>query len=240
MSYPIVVKKAVLISQFLVLAIQLSCVQTKSGQVQNAHTSKQPATQNSSEKPESTKSDQASRGIRLVDFRNFTYPWYPKLLEPPFGKKELTLRNGSFELPFDNKQRVTPLVVSLEHVLYDDLTGDRKEDAVVYLAGTIPTNSFVGSLMIYSLQGDKLVLLYRHETGDRGNGGLRAFRTENGRLIIEEYDPAVNLEQSLCCPKNYRRTYLRWKDGRFSGDKSEVLVNEYPNAFFVGYPTTQQ
>ena len=62
-----------------------------------------------------------------------------------------------------------------------------------------------------------------------------AVRVGNEEFIFEEYDPAVNANQSLCCPKNYRRTYLIWKNGRFSLDKSEVIANEYPNAYFVGY-----
>lgn len=96
-------------------------------------------------------------------------------------------------------------------------------------------NSFLGSVSIYGLEDGRPKLLWRHETGDRGDGGLRAFRVQEGTFILEEYSKKANLEESLCCPKQYLRTHLKWNGHHFQMIKSEVLQNEYPNAKFLGY-----
>jgi hypothetical protein len=186
--------------------------------------------------PSTTKPQQSAVGIRMIDFGNFTYPWYPEFVRDPSAKRELVLTHNEFEVPLNNEAGLISFRVNLEHVLYADVTGDGQDDAIVYLAGSVAPNGFFGNLMVYTYKNDRPVLLYQVETGDRGNGGLRGFRSQNGQLIIEIYDPAVNEEQSLCCPKKYRRMYLSERNGQFSVYKSEVLNNEYANAYFVGYP----
>ncbi|HYJ87382.1 MAG TPA: hypothetical protein VEW46_15075 [Pyrinomonadaceae bacterium] len=165
--------------------------------------------ENSGQQPNKTKQTTRS-GIRQVNFRNFTYPWYPKSLTPPLRRREITLHNGNFEIGLEARQGITPITVDLEHVLYADLTQDGEEDALVYLAGSVPTNSFLANLLVYTIDNGILKVLWQHETGDRGNGGLRAFKVADSALIVEEYDPKVNPEQSLCCPKNFSRSSFRW------------------------------
>lgn len=185
--------------------------------------------------PSSTKSS-----IRLVDFANFTYQWYPHFLKPPLGRREMRLDNGHFEVGLDRQDEMRPVSVDLEHVHYADLTSDGDEDAIVYLAGSVPTNSFLGNLLIYTLQKGEPRLLWQHETGDRGNGGLRGFSVENGEFVVEEYVKEANPEQSLCCPKNFLRSYYRWNNGKFVRVRSAVIANEYSNAYFKGYPSDKR
>jgi hypothetical protein len=129
--------------------------------------------------------------------------------------------------------------LSLGTVLYASLTNKDQEDAVVYLAGTMPTNSFFGNLMIYTLRAGKAQVVWQHRTGDRGDGGLRTFRIENNRLVVEEYDPTVTDVESLCCPKVFRRSFFEWQNGRMQRTGSDVLPNEYSNAYVMLPPTEQ-
>ena len=176
----------------------------------------------------------ASDRIRQIDFANFTYPWYPSFLQPPQGRRKVTLRNGRFEID-QTERKITPVALSLGQVRYADLTGDSEEEAIVYIAGTVPPNSFLGNVLIYAIDNGGPKLLWQHETGDRGNGGLRSFRVEDGTFIIDEYSPEATLEESLCCPKQFMSSRFRWDGKRFGLVKSAVLANEYPDARFLGF-----
>jgi hypothetical protein len=93
-------------------------------------------------------------------------------------------------------------------VLYSDFNEDGLEDAVVYLSGSEPMNSFFGCLLLYEARkGAAPSLVWKHETGDRGNGGLRAVRLQERSLVVDDYAPEVNPVQSLCCPTKYKRSY---------------------------------
>ncbi len=233
------IKIPVVVCQILVVMLSLSCGISKSQNSNQMGLSDSGSSNAKLSEQKNAELSRATSGIRQIDFGNFTYAWYPSFLKPALGRRELTLVNKSFEVDLDNQQGIAPVKVELAHVLYADLTEDGQEEAVVYLAGSVPTNSFLGNLLVYKLLRGQPKLLWQHETGDRGNGGLRGFKVEGGRLIVEEYDPKVNAEESLCCPKKFRRSFFRWKNGRFARDKSEVVLNEYPNAYFVGYPADQ-
>jgi hypothetical protein len=233
--------RRILLCQVLAVAVGVSCgVSSSTDSSQNSDSANpRESVQHPTGKPPA-QATSANSTIRGVNFNNFTYPWYPKFLTPPSGQREISLQNGHFEVGLDRKNGTQAISVDLEHVYYADLTGDGVEEAVVYLAGSVPTNSFFGNLLIYTMKETGPTLLWQHETGDRGNNGLRGFRVENGEFILEEYSEEANPQQSLCCPKYFLRSYYRWTNNQFTRAKSEVLANEYSNAYFVGYPKNSQ
>lgn len=97
-------------------------------------------------------------------------------------------------------------------------------------------NTFLGCLLLYEgSHNASPKLLWKYETGDRGNGGLRGAHLHRDSLVVDEYASEVNPVQSLCCPKKYRRSYYAWRAGKFTLTKSEVFNNEYSNAYFVAF-----
>src|SRR5437879_8115945 len=156
---------------------------------------------------QATPSPTAPGTIRDVDFKNFTYPWYPSYLKSPYGSRRVALKDGKFEVEQNQKAGIWYLLLELDDVSYADLTGDAREEAIVYLRGISVINRFVGCVFIYALEdGEPPKLLWHYETGDRADGGLRKMEVENGALLIEQ-----NLLEGaggLCCPKRFVRRYF--------------------------------
>jgi hypothetical protein len=195
---------------------------------------------NSSSKDSNQKSDL----IRAVDFRNFTYPWYPTGYVPPHGKRTTILQDGKIIVEKDAKKNIENVYLSLANVFYTELTGDDQEEAVVTISGVVTFNSGAGCVFIYTLRDERPKLLWKHEIGDRADGGLRSLRIENKNLVIEEYEIKFDYSEGryedgtgLCCAKRYVRSYYSWNGKRFRKIKSDVLANEYGDARFLGYPS---
>jgi hypothetical protein len=220
-----------LVFTFLALLVCLSCSWGKRGEIAANTTPSNSAGQITDESlPQSTGS------IREVDFANFTYDWFPQKLKSAKLYRQITLQNGSFSNEDTVPEDMRPVFMELGHVLYSDFNGDGLEDAVVYLSGSVPMNSFLGCLLLYKAKKDAPPeLVWKHETGDRGNGGLRGVRLDKRSLLVDEYSPEVNPVQSLCCPTKYKRSYYHWQAGQFVLTKSEILDNEYSNAYFIGF-----
>jgi len=185
-----------------------------------------------------------SSPIREVDFKNFSYPWYPSDYTPPHGKRKITLRDG--EMKVDAAKNTDRLWASLANVSYADLTGDGKEEAIVTVTTNFDPNGSVACIFVYTLRSDGARVLWSHETGDRANGGLRSLKVEGFDLVVEQYDIKFDwakgsYEQgtALCCPKRFIRSHYRWDGERFEKSKSETLPNEHNNARFLGYPSDQ-
>jgi hypothetical protein len=190
-------------------------------------TSPAPAAVNNTAEPGSL------RSVRDVDFKNFTYPWYPTLLKAPAKVRELPLRDGKFKV-WDQKAGIAYLNLSLENVSYVNLLGGSQEQAIVTVAGVETFNSFTGSIFIYTLQNQQLRLLWQHQVGDRANDGLRRIAVEGGELIVEQYDEAES--HGLCCPTMFIRTNYKWNGRKFQKVKSTTLKSESDTAEFLGYP----
>src|SRR5690242_9573982 len=122
---------------FTFVLVNISCVLTKSSAVREVAAPRAAASTPPAGTSIATSPTPAPTGIKLIDFGNFVYPWYPKHLSAPSGKREMVLRDKAFEVPMGNKEGLTPLRVDLEHVYYADLTSDGEEEAIVYLAGSI-------------------------------------------------------------------------------------------------------
>lgn len=182
--------------------------------------------------------------IRKIDFKNFTYPWYPTDYTPPHGERKITLRDG--EMKVDAAKNTDRLWASLANVSYADLTGDGKEEAIVTVTTNFDPNGSVACIFVYTLRSDEPKLLWSHETGDRADGGLRSLRVEGFDLVVEQYDIKFDRAKgsyeegtALCCPKRFIRARYRWDSEHFAKSKSETLPNEYDNARFLGYPSDQ-
>lgn len=185
-----------------------------------------------------------SSPIRKIDFKNFTYPWYPTDYPPPHGERKITLRDG--EMKVDAPRNIDRLRAGLANVSYADLTGDGKEEAIVTVVTNFDPNGSVACIFVYTLRSNEPKLLWSLETGDRANGGLRTLRVEGFDLVVEQYDIKFDWAKgryeggtALCCPKRFIRSHYRWDGEHFEKSKSETLPNEYKNAEFLGYPSNQ-
>lgn len=106
-------------------------------------------------------------------------------------------------------------------ILYADLTGDRREEAVVPISsqGTLGNIAYLVFTMV---DGEPTPVLRR--TLDRGSaaGGL-VMAVADGTLIetAGEFGP----EDPFCCPSFLRRTYFRWDGTALQVEREERLAN---------------
>jgi hypothetical protein len=173
----------------------------------------------------------AQSSIRLIDFKNFTYPlsgpllghsamsWLGDPANRHSKRNPIRLINGE-DLTKDSsflsngKEYVQYSGVTLQSISYADLTGDGKEEAIVVLlyrtGGTQATNY----VYIYSLESDTPKLLDYCYTGDRAYSGLYDVRAENGTLIFDLLDP--KRASGDCCSSGFVETRYRWDGIRFA------------------------
>ena len=181
--------------------------------------------------------NETTQPIRSIDFRNFTYPWYPSDTRPPYKNRTITLKDGEFQIDATLARKIENLWITFGNASYSDLTGDGSDEAIVTIGGIETFNSGTGCIFIYQMNGSVLKLLWKHETGDRAAGGLRSIRVTDGDLVVEQYDMDLKKETGLCCPKRYVRTSYRWTGKEFRAISREILPNEFENAKFLGYPS---
>jgi hypothetical protein len=183
--------------------------------------SSMPSTNNSSPPALTSQSVKRSSNIQTVNFKNFTYPWYPSYLKAPYGSREVTLKDGKSETVEDEKTGIKYLLLELDDVFYADLTKKGSEEAVVYLRGISIFNRFVGCVFIYAFVDGRPKLLWKYETGDRADGGLRRMEVEDRALMIEQN--TLDGAAGLCCPKKFVRRYFKWDGKQFRKIKSEIV-----------------
>lgn len=111
--------------------------------------------------------------IRAVDFSNFTYPYTWNLVVTGSRRKTFTLHNGTF------KEENSAVGMSLGHVLYGDVTGDGREEAIVFLGVRTGGSAIPGCIYIYAIRKNRPSLLWAFTTGDRADGGLRQAYVED-------------------------------------------------------------
>lgn len=166
---------------------------------------------------------QASRNqsIRSVDFANFTFPWLSELGDP---NETFTLRSGELKPSRGENRKVEGMGITLQSIVYDDVTGDGEEEAMVVLSMVTGGSAIPHATYIYASQNSKLTLLWAFSTGDRAEGGLRRVYSDKGELVIERYSP-VN-SKGDCCPTLFTRVHYKWQDNQFGQrGKEEALPN---------------
>ena len=143
--------------------------------------------------------------IHRVDFQNFAYR------NPCLADDDILIhtRDGSFrEEHGDDK-----LFLKILKVAYGDLTGDRRDEAVVLtICDTGGSGRFTQGY-IHTMRKGRVVELTQVEGGDRAFYGIHDIRMERGLLVVERYAP-VEEGVGACCPKYIDTQKYRWNGRR--------------------------
>lgn len=166
--------------------------------------------------------------IRLIDFKNFTYP------DAESGGT-FTFKDGRESTDDDPKGFVD--------VVYGDVTRDGKEEGLIVHSQSTGGSAIPFFVYIYTMNRDKPKLLQSFDAGERGDGGLRQVYAANGDLVLELYgrdrvmDGGTSVSEDntgVCCPKFYTRSRYEWRGGRFRLKvKEEALPNLQGNAAYL-------
>jgi hypothetical protein len=164
----------------------------------------------------------ALTNIRQVDFKNFSYPWseptsWPHQLEwsDKVGQNRVQLVNGRWRLHTEDAESNMPFSgLTLEEVRFDDVTGEGLTNAIVVLRFDTGGTQYSHYVYIYTLAAGKPKLLAWFHSGDRAASGLYRVYGQDGKLVIELFDPEKR--EGDCCSSGFIRTRYRWHDGSFS------------------------
>ena len=112
--------------------------------------------QSRSKQPGSTPASATVTDIRKVDFLNFTY--HSSLCSQEYGRKGISkivrVRNGEF------KNKNVYFAVADNKIIYADVTGDGREDAIVPIdCGATTANFALSEVYIYTIQNGCATLL---------------------------------------------------------------------------------
>ena len=162
--------------------------------------------------------------IRKVDFLNFTYP--SSLCSVEFGRqgigKTVRVRDGEF------KNKSVYFAVADNRIIYADVTGDGREDAIVPIdCGAITANFTLSEVYIYTIKDGRATLLadisdkdmerdYRsHYPDAESYWGVNenGLKVKNGNLEIE-----VLADGSHAAPK-----YIVTLGYRLSGESFRLI-----------------
>ncbi|NNE97986.1 MAG: hypothetical protein HKN25_03085 [Pyrinomonadaceae bacterium] len=165
--------------------------------------------------------------IRKVDFRNFTFPWTENQM---IDSEEFTLKDGEKEMVGEESG------ASLNNIEYGDITNDEIEEAFISILPETGGNCQCAMIYIYSIQNEKLKLLWMFDTWDGALGGFKRAYEQNNELILEIFGDN-NFEQDkwkfsipegkfqgLCCPTAYTKFRFNWKGAKF-------VLKEKPELF---------
>ncbi len=162
--------------------------------------------------------------IRDIDFKNFTYP---KLPTGKCSMRTVRLTNGKYEASERRVPRRVPSndcwSVTMGPVVYGDVTGDGREEAIVVLYAERGGTESSNDVFIYTLKHVKPALLWEFTTGDRAEGGLIKLYAQNGKLVVELAGQNKFVGGNLyggdctgaCRPPFFTRTTYQWTRGEF-------------------------
>jgi hypothetical protein len=138
--------------------------------------------------------------IHSVDFRNFTYT-VSDFCGKEFGKKQIRVRNGVYGTFSD-------WGLAVGNVVYGDLTGDGKDEAVVMTScgGMHPEDE----PYVFAMRNGSVLLLTRLESGNRAFGGYRNIDIKPGHLITERMGG-----RAACCPDFIEKKTYKWNGKSF-------------------------
>jgi hypothetical protein len=173
--------------------------------------------------------------IRSIDFKNFTYNWFPK--NETVFKKRIVLRNGENEKVHLEGKRHGPLgedyQEQLRNISYADLTGDGKEEAIV----TVGVSFYRWTPMcifVFSEKNKKAVQIWKYETSTYDNYlQFRGLRIEEDKLVIEEFEDGI----AYCCAKSVLRKTFGWNGKTFEPKGLQTFPWNNENKDFTGFPS---
>ena len=174
-----------------------------------------------------------ARSIRDIDFKNFNYP---KL---PTGKcsklADVRVRNGKYGSIENFSPRVVPRggcwQVTVGPIIYGDVTGDGREEAIVVLYAEMGGTESSNDVFIYTLKHNKPALIWKFATGDRAEGGLLKTYAHDGKLVVELAGENRFIGAKLyggdctgaCQPQFFTRATYQWTRGAFRRRNLEHL-----------------
>jgi hypothetical protein len=165
--------------------------------------------------------------IRLIDFKNFAYPYKES---EPFEKWEqldqtqmVQLKNGRHDFPGGE-------YLLLTSTTYGDLDRDGADEAAVDLRyGTGGTQNW-HYLYVFKENGETPKLLSRFVSGSRAYGGLTKTDIRSNTLLLDLQDSARATAD--CCSQGFIRVTYQLKNGAFEEIppriKDSFRIRTYP------------
>lgn len=183
--------------------------------------------------PNKTALDQT---VRSIDFKNFTYHWFPK--NQNILKKRIVLRNGENEKVHLEGEKYGTLgedyQEGLTNVSYADLTGDGKEEAVV----TVGVSFYRWTPMcifVFSEKNKKAVQIWAYETSTYDDDlDFRGLKIEDGKLVIEEFK--VGTAPACCAESVWRKTFA-WNGKTFEMKDLQTFPHNREVKDYKGFPS---
>ena len=170
----------------------------------------------------------SNKSIRDINFRNFTYDWYPSEYRGPGTAESIVLEDGAMNV--GSGEGTEPRRFFLSEVVYGDLTQDGIEEAVVVLGAITSGTARQFSLLVYTLQGAKPERLWVLETGDRWDFGLYSVQIVENQLVVQIYKPSIlefeGKKHNLSSASSYLRDVYGWNGKGFVKlSRTEVPVS---------------
>ena len=157
-----------------------------------------------------------------VDFTNHSYGPY-KLSD---GKKiDLSLEYGLLELPNDSGW------FELKDVYYTDLTGDSREEAIVWLSHVTCSPACDGGasvFYVYTERNGKLKPIWQYETGSYADGcGLQSLTAGGTQIVLELFGRCPGERMNRPSPTKFIARDLTFVVFAFNGRGFEQKSIEY-------------
>ena len=130
-----------------------------------------------------------SADIRSVDFKNFAY-------RPSCTNKLVRVKEGKYEVHRPPER----LLFRVVEVVYGDLTGDGRDEAVVTTYCDTGGSGGFSEGYVYTMRGRRAAMIVRLKGGDRALGGIHMVSVVNGTLVVARLAPETP-EGPACCPK---------------------------------------
>lgn len=143
--------------------------------------------------------------IHSIDFDNFTYDVRDDCGDV-FNKKKISVRNGCFGDSY--WQFCAGNIFEWSPVVYGDLTGDGRDEAIVMTAcGGMHS---VSEPYVFTMKDGKPSLLTKLEVGNRAMGGYKKITVMRGLLITERL-----YGRGACCPEYEVTQSYKWNGRDF-------------------------
>jgi hypothetical protein len=163
--------------------------------------------------------------IRRIDFKNFTFDWYPPDYDVPPSGKKIVLKDGEMHTNFSYGKE--PREFYLIGAIYGDLTKDGQEEAVVVVGVINSGTARSGMVFVYIIIEDMPKRIGVYETGDRWDYGYNDADVVDGQLMIERYKPVIIEDKEgqfdMSQSKVYIRDYYNWNENRFKRVRTEEV-----------------